>query len=149
MAVDFAPGNDADEATAKLSPALAGQIFSVDAAGIPPELANLANLAALPVVLAGFLAFLAVSTLAHGLVTTVRRRRHHFGVLQALGFTRPMIWSVVASHSTAAGLAGLALGIPLGLTAGREGWAWVAEEVPLHYVSPLAVGLVWSSSPQR
>lgn len=142
VAVGFTAETDAEEAIGRLGEALAGDVVSVDPAEIPPELANLTTVAALPVVLGVFLALLAVSTLAHGLVTTVRRRRHHFGVLRALGFTRPMTRAVVASHSTAVGVAGLALGIPLGLTLGRLGWAWVAEEVPLQYVSPVAASIV-------
>ncbi|MDQ3354160.1 MAG: hypothetical protein M3507_06740 [Actinomycetota bacterium] len=36
---------------------------------------------------------------------------------------------------------GLIIGMPLGLTAGRFGWAWLAGAVPLQYVSPVAVAL--------
>jgi putative ABC transport system permease protein len=98
--------------------------------------------AALPVVLAIFLVLLASSTLAHGLATTVRRRRPQFAVLRALGFTPVMTRTVVGAHSTAVGVVGLAVGIPLGLTAGRLAWAWLAGEVPMLYVSPIAAALV-------
>jgi ABC-type antimicrobial peptide transport system permease subunit len=71
----------------------------------------------------------------------VRRRRHEFAVYRTLGFTRKMIRTVLRSQGTAIGLAGLVVGIPLGLAAGRLGWNWVADRVPLQFVSPFAVGL--------
>ncbi len=142
MALRWAPGADPDEAVAALGVALAGQAFDVSSAEVPPELANLGNVAALPVVLAIFLVLLAASTLAHGLATTVRRRRPQFAVLRTLGFTPAMTRAVVGAHSTAVGVVGLAVGIPLGLTAGRLSWAWLAGEVPMLYVSPIAAALV-------
>jgi ABC-type antimicrobial peptide transport system permease subunit len=66
-------------------------------------------------------------------------------VLRSLGFTRRMTYGVVSSQSTTVGLVGLVIGIPLGLAVGRLAWTWVADEVPLVYVSPVAlvaVGLV-------
>ncbi|MBA3955719.1 MAG: FtsX-like permease family protein [Acidimicrobiia bacterium] len=142
VALRWSPGTDAEAAVADLSQALADGAYDVIPAELPPELTNLDNVRSLPVVLAAFLVALAVSTLAHGLATTVRRRRHQFAVLRALGFTRAMTRAVVGSHSTTVALVGLALGIPLGLVAGRLGWTWVAGEVPLQYVSPVRAGLV-------
>ena len=111
------------------------------AAELPPELTNLKTVKTLPLVLVVFLATLAGSTVAHVLAAAVRRRRHELAVYRALGFTRRMIRTVVQSQGTTIGLVGVLLGIPLGLAMGRLGWRWVADQVPLQFVAPFAVGL--------
>ena len=63
-------------------------------------------------------------------------------MLRSLGFTRRMTFGVVVTHSTAVGLVGLAIGIPLGLVLGRLGWSWVAGKVPLVYVSPITLAII-------
>lgn len=141
LALRFSAGTDPEQGLAAVGEALGEQASAVDPAEIPPELANLGNVRALPVVLAVFLVLLATSTLAHGLAATVRRRRPQFAVLRALGFTPAMVRRVVSSQSSAVGVVGLIIGMPLGLTAGRFGWAWLAGAVPLQYVSPVAVAL--------
>ncbi|MEJ7583781.1 MAG: FtsX-like permease family protein [Acidimicrobiales bacterium] len=95
----------------------------------------------LPLILVGFLTFLAASTLAHVLAAAVRRRRHELAVYRALGFTRRMIRTVLRSQGTTIGLVGLVIGLPLGLAAGRLGWRWVADQVPLQFVAPFAAVL--------
>ena len=93
----------------------------------------------LPTLLAGFLALLAIAALGHVLATSVRRRRHEFAVLRALGVTRRGVRLILSAQGTAIGLAGILLGIPLGLAIGRMGWQAVADQVPLLYVSPFGL----------
>jgi hypothetical protein len=138
-AVRWRDGVDPDAALARLQRSMGGDARSVGPAEVPPELENLGRVRTVPTVLLVFLVFLAVSTLAHVLVTSVNRRRGDFAVLRSLGFTRRMSFGVVASHSTAVGVVGLVVGIPLGLALGRLAWSWVAGEVPLVYVSPIAL----------
>src|SRR5205085_2881890 len=70
----------------------------------------------------GLLAVLAVFTLGHSLVSSVRRRRRDLAVLKTLGFVRSQVSASVAWQATTfAGIAVL-FGLPLGLVAGR--WAW-------------------------
>lgn len=77
-----------------------------------------------PIVLSLVLALLATMTLAHGLISSVRRRRRELALLKTLGFTRRQVSATVAWHaSTVIGFA-LLLGVPLGIVAGR--WAWTA-----------------------
>jgi len=73
--------------------------------------------------LALLLGLVAVATLAHTLLTSIRRRRRDLAVLKTLGFVRRQVAATVASQATA--LVGLALvmGVPLGVVLGR--WAWV------------------------
>ena len=108
-------------------------------AEVPVELANLRNVRALPVLLAGFLALLAVGALSHVLLTSARRRGHDFAVLRALGLDRRRARLIVNSQATAIGLIGLVIGIPLGIVLGRALWRLVTERVPLVNVAPFAL----------
>ena len=111
----------------------------VGPADLPPELVNLRNVRGLPTLLAGFLALLAIAALGHVLATSVRRRRHEFAVLRALGVTRRGVRLILSAQGTAIGVAGILLGIPLGLAVGRMGWQAVTGQVPLLYESPFGV----------
>jgi ABC-type lipoprotein release transport system permease subunit len=142
VAVDFRSGADVEAATAHLGELLGDRVADVSTAEVPPELTNLKNVRTLPVVLAIFLAVLAVAALSHVLLTSARRRRRDFAVLRALGMTRRGGRVVLNSQGTAIGLVGLLVGVPLGIAAGRTGWDWVAESVPLQAVAPFAAGAV-------
>ena len=90
----------------------------------PPEVRNLRQVNGLPLALALLLGLLAIGTVAHTLVTSVRRRRHDLAVLKVVGFVRGQVRAAVAWQATAIALAGLVVGLPLGAAAGR--WAWLA-----------------------
>ena len=138
VAVDFRSGVDVEAATARLGEVVGDRVADASTADVPPELTNLKNVRTLPVVLAIFLAVLAVAALSHVLLTSARRRRRDFAVLRALGLTRRGGRVVLNSQGTAIGLVGLLVGVPLGIAAGRTGWDWVAESVPLEAVPPFA-----------
>jgi predicted lysophospholipase L1 biosynthesis ABC-type transport system permease subunit len=89
----------------------------------PPEIESYARVKNLPWVLTGVLAILAVATLGHGLVSTVRRRRRDLAVLKTFGFVRRQVSSTVAWQATTIILLALA-GLPFGVAAGR--WAWTS-----------------------
>lgn len=114
----------------------------ISSPSLPPELANLRNVRVLPAVLAAFLALVAVGAVSHVLVTATRRRRRDFAVLRSLGMTRGGTRMVINAQSTAIGLTGLVVGIPLGLAAGRAGWRLVAQRVPLAVEQPLPLAAV-------
>lgn len=114
----------------------------VIAAEMPVELMNLRNVRTLPVLLACLLALLAVGALGHVLVASSRRRRHDFAILRALGLDSRRIHLIVNTQGTAIGLAGLVVGVPLGVGFGRTLWRLVTDRVPLTAVAPFAVGAV-------
>jgi ABC-type antimicrobial peptide transport system permease subunit len=91
--------------------------------------ATLGDLRRLPRVLAGFLAVLVVAALTHPLVLLVRRRRRDIGVLRAVGFTRRQVGAAVVVAALTTAVVGLAVGVPLGLAAGRVIWAELAASV--------------------
>ena len=88
----------------------------------PPEVRELQGVNGLPLLLACALTLLAVGTIAHTLVTSVRRRRRDLAVLKALGFVSRQVRATVAWQATAIAATGLVIGLPLGVAAGR--WAW-------------------------
>jgi hypothetical protein len=93
----------------------------------PGEIRNYAAIRDTPLVLAAVLIVLAVGTLAHVLLTGVRRRRRDLAVLKTLGFTRQQVLRTVAWEASALAAAALVVGIPLGVIAGRVAWALFAD----------------------
>ena len=88
----------------------------------PGDIKNYAGIRDTPLVLGAVLVLLAVGTLAHVLLTSVRRRRRDLAVLKTLGLVRSQVLRVVAWQATALAAAALVIGLPLGVLAGR--WAW-------------------------
>ena len=54
---------------------------------------------------------------------------------------------ILNAQGTAIAAFGLLVGLPLGVLAGREGWRWVANRVPLDYVPPFSVVPLVASVP--
>ncbi len=88
----------------------------------PSDIKNYAGARDAPLILGAVLALLAVGTLAHVLLTSVRRRRRDLAVLKTLGLLRPQVLSVVLWQACALCAVAVAAGLPLGVIAGR--WAW-------------------------
>ena len=88
----------------------------------PGDIKNYASIRDTPLALAVVLAVLAVGTLAHVLLTGVRRRRRDLALLKTLGFTRRQVLGTVAWEASAFAAVALLIGLPLGVIAGR--WAW-------------------------
>src|SRR5690606_7001966 len=77
-----APGQDADALAAEF--AAEYELFTRE---LPEEVKDLAALGALPEILGGFLALLAVLAVAHGIDVIARHRARDLAVLRALGST--------------------------------------------------------------
>ena len=88
----------------------------------PNDLADLQRVGGIPFVVASLLALLAAATLAHTLVTSVRRRRRDLSILKTLGSVRTQLSRAVAWQASAFAVVALAVGLPLGIAAGR--WVW-------------------------
>jgi len=100
-----------------------------------------------PLVLGLVLAVLAVGTLAHVLLTGVRRRRRDVAVLKTLGFTRSQVQGVVAWEATALAAAALLIGIPVGVIAGRWAWALFANAAGVDSQATVQVAFVLLAIP--
>ena len=95
----------------------------------PADLVNFGRVETMPVVTGGLIACLAVAMLGHLLISSVRHRRRDLAVLKALGFLRRQVsLTVVWQASTLVALA-LAVGVPVGIAAGR--WLWLAVATQL------------------
>lgn len=136
IAVRFRPETDPADGIEAIAEAQGGSIAGISPVEVPPELTNLRNVRTLPRLLAGFLALLAAAAVAHVLITSVRRRRRDFATLRALGMTKKSVRAILHMQGTATALAGLVVGIPLGIAIGRVGWRLVTLRVPLDFVGP-------------
>jgi ABC-type antimicrobial peptide transport system permease subunit len=108
----------------------------------PADLVNFGRVETMPAVTGGLIACLSVAMLGHLLVSSVRHRRRDLAVLKALGFQRRQVsLTVVWQASTLVALA-LAVGLPVGIAAGRWIWLAVAEQVGVVPEPVVPVGLL-------
>jgi hypothetical protein len=105
----------------------------------PNDVASYAHLKRTPLVLAGLLVLLAIATLAHLLVTAVRRRRKDLAMLRALGCRAAQVRRVVLVQAATLILLALVVAVPLGVIAGRLLWARTAHwlGVPVRQIVPV------------
>jgi hypothetical protein len=103
----------------------------------PHEVNTYDQIAWTPLFLSAVLGVLAAGMLAHALVTSVSRRRHDIGILKTLGFTRRQVSATVSWQATALMLVVLAIGLPLGLVAGRWIWTLFANQLGVEAEAPV------------
>jgi FtsX-like permease family len=108
----------------------------------PPEVREVRGVNDLPLALACVLTLLAVGTIAHTLVTSVRRRRRDLAILKAFGFVGRQVRASVAWQATAIAGTGLIVGLPLGVAAGRWAWTALADAFAIQPVTVVAPGLL-------
>jgi hypothetical protein len=84
----------------------------------PSAIVNLRRIRGIPLFVASVLAALAALSLGHLMITAVRRRRHDFAVLGALGASRRWVSGVVQWQATFTTLLVLAIAIPAGIVVG-------------------------------
>jgi ABC-type antimicrobial peptide transport system permease subunit len=110
----------------------------------PLELVNFGESVNFPLLFGGLLALFGAATMVHLLLVSVARRRTEAGLLKVLGFVRHQVAAVVGWQATTVALAGIVVGVPLGIAAGKVAWRVFATNfgvVPLPVVqaAPLAV----------
>jgi hypothetical protein len=141
--VRFRDGVDRAAAAKRLEP-LADQLSDYNGASVtrvqrPAEIVNASSIRGASLVLGLAIAVAAVGSLALALTTAVRRRRHEFALLKAVGFTRRQVAASVAWQATVTMLSGLVIGVPVGVAAGRFLWDRFADQ--LDVVAQPAVGV--------
>jgi hypothetical protein len=130
--VRYRPGTDEASAAATLT-ALATRAHCPPGACLvtsdqrPGDIRDYASVQDTPLVLVALLAVIAVGTLAHVLLTGVRRRRRDLAVLKTLGLSRGQLLRLVAWQASAFGCVALLVGLPLGVLAGRLAWTAFAD----------------------
>jgi hypothetical protein len=117
----------------KGAPADTADRLGLGAFSRPIVITNLARIRPVPFVLAWLIGALAVLTVVHVMVTSVRNRRRDVAVLRSLGADAGWITRAVHWQATTFSLVPLALGAPLGLIFGRlvfQAFANAAGTVP-------------------
>ena len=141
-AVRYAPGVPPARALARLRRDFGATVLRQ----VPGEnIVNLQSVGRFPLVLAALAACLGAIALSNTMTVFVRRRRRDLAILKALGFSKRQNAATVAWQATSFMLAALALGLPLGVAAGR--WAWYLAAAQLESAAPpvipvLAIALI-------
>ena len=123
----------------------AGNALVVQGVQRPAEIVNYKTIGLTPTLLVSGLALGAVVALALTLIASVRQRRRDLALLKTVGFVRRQLAAAVAWQATVAAVVGIAVGIPLGVIAGRWLWDLFADQiyaVPYPTVSLLSILLV-------
>ena len=147
--IRFRPGVEPQAGRQELAARLA-QLgsFTVDGPATPTDLLNFGQVQDLPQVLGAGLAAIALLTITHLLMTSVRRRQRDFAVLRALGFTSWQVRGTLGWQALTLAALALLIGVPAGIACGRLGWQIVAHQlgitpvisVPLTALLIMAVG---------
>jgi ABC-type antimicrobial peptide transport system permease subunit len=150
----YKPGADLAADAARITAALRESGCPVGACIIAPvadqrpgDIKNYAGIRDTPLALAVVLAVLAVGTLAHVLLTGVRRRRRDLALLKTLGFTRRQVLAAVAWEASAFAVVALLAGLPLGVVAGRWAWAFFANAAGVSAAATVPLGTVLLAVP--
>ena len=152
LLLHYRPGTDLNAAAAQLSrlaTVLGCPITSCIATSDqrPGDIKNYAAIRDTPLVLGAVLVLLAVGTLAHVLLTGVRRRRRDLAVLKVLGLVRSQVLRVVSWEASALAAAALLVGLPLGVLAGRWAWALFAGSAGVSGAVDVPVPLILLAIP--
>jgi hypothetical protein len=139
--VRLAPGVDGARTRARLQRAGGG--FVPVASTVPTEVDRLEQIDAFPVVIAAFVAVVALVAVGYALATAVRRRRRDLAILKTLGYRRGQVRATVAWHATTVAVIGIVVGVPLGLVVGRLIWERVADSLGVVTTPTVPVALVF------
>jgi hypothetical protein len=119
--------------------------FVVQGPATPTDLINFGQVQDLPFLLGVALSLLALLTIIHLLLTSVRRRRRDFAVLRSLGLTRRQVRSAVGWQAGTLTAAALCLGVPAGILCGRVAWQVFAHQLgilPVVVLPAAALGVL-------
>jgi ABC-type lipoprotein release transport system permease subunit len=119
----FEPGVDEREAIESMTR------FDPITGAEPVDVTNYGRIQAVPIVIGALLVLIAIATLFHTLVSSIRRRRRDLAILKVVGFERTQVSRVVAWQATTIVAVAAFIGVPLGIAAGRWGWTIFAEEL--------------------
>ena len=106
----------------------------------PTDIVALQRVRSTPLVLALLLAGLILVQVVNTLFTSSRRRRHDLALLKTVGFLRRQVAGAVAWQTVTFAFIALAIGVPLGIAAGRVLWITLADRLGAvaEPVTPLA-----------
>ena len=126
--VKLVPGVDRARELKRIGKKLA-ENYEMEPPVKPTDLVNFGQVQNLPLLLAGLVAVLAAATLAHTLITSIRRRRRDLAILKMLGFVPRQVRGAVAWQATTFVSAALVIGLPIGVVVGRAAWSLFARQI--------------------
>ena len=141
--VRFKDGRSAAVERAKLSRAI--DPYPVFGPQRPDDLVSIGSVGGLVYGMGLCLVMLAALTLAHTLITSVRRRSMDLALLKALGFTRSQAGAVIGWQGLTLLAVATIIGLPVGVIAARAAWEVLAGELGVPSqptVDPLALALI-------
>ncbi|MGA8297718.1 MAG: ABC transporter permease, partial [Acidimicrobiales bacterium] len=110
-------------------PRSGGGTFQALSVQQPAEIVNYKTIGSTPAALAAGLSIAAALALGLTLVASVRKRSRDLALLKSLGFVKRQLWAVVSWQASIAAFFGVAVGVPLGILAGRTLWRVFAREI--------------------
>ncbi len=110
------PGVSRDAAAQRISTNTGMAVSRFDRPGV---ILNVARARSIPYLVAAVLGVLVLLNLAHHLILSTRRRRRDLAVLRALGADRAWVTGVVHWQASLFTIVAVALGVPIGIAAGR------------------------------
>jgi hypothetical protein len=134
LLIDLAPGATPEQLQQALD-----RRFTLIAPQMPSPVLGVRSIGSVDRVLLAFIAVVTLATLVQGVRSATRQRRRDHAVLRALGARPPLIARTTGWHvAYVVGLA-IAVGVPVGLAAGRFVWSRTATSmgVVVRYPSPL------------
>jgi hypothetical protein len=124
----LAPGADRPRALADLAKRL-GSDYQLTTPKRPADLVNFGRVQNLPLIFGAIVGLLGAATLAQTLITSIRRRRRDLSILKTLGFSSAQVRGAVAWQATTFVVVAVAIGLPLGIAAGRLAWSGFANHL--------------------
>ena len=116
--------------------------FVVDGPATPTDLLNFGQVQDLPLLLGAGLGAVALLTIGHLLITSVRRRERDLAILRVLGFTSWQVRGTLGWQAVTLAGAALVIGVPAGIICGRLGWLVFAHQLGITAVVAVpSVGL--------
>ena len=117
----LAPGVDRARTLADLAERL-GSDYQLTTPRAPADLVNFGRVQNLPLIFGAIVALLGAATLALTLINSIRLRRRDLSILKTLGFSAAQVRGAVAWQATTFVVVAVAIGLPLGVAAGRLAW---------------------------
>jgi hypothetical protein len=131
----FAPGVDRNAVEQRIT--AIPNLGNPTGPAVAVEVDRLRQIDWFPATLAALLAGLALLSVGHALITSVRRRRRDLALLKTLGFNRRQVRATIAWQATALATVGLVVGLPIGIIAGRLAWHRIADGLGVSNVATL------------
>ena len=148
LAIGASESTSAEHLVAALTPLVEADIVELTAYSYPQQpdrIANTSSVGRVAWALAAFVGMLAIVGAAHGIHTTMRRRRSDLAVLRALGFRPTDVRLSSAWHGVCIAAVAIVAGIPLGIVAGRLAFHALTDDLGLEggfVVPPVSVTVV-------